>query len=239
MSEPEIRPDAATATDIPGAPTMTVGSHLILALGGVAVLCGVLIVGAFQSTLAPIAENRRIALERSVFKLIPGQILKVYAVGSQGIKPLEAGQPVSKGEQRVYAVYDVEKKLRGLAAEAGAVGYADVVRVLYAYAPETEKIVGFGVVAHRETPGIGDKILTDAHFLKNFAALDAQLNPAGTALLHPIKTVKHGTKRNAWEIDAISGATITSRAVGRGINDGAQHLLPQLRLHLHSLETLP
>ena len=31
----------------------------------------------------------------------------------------------------------------------------------------------------------------------------------------PIKTVKHGSKKNPWEIDAISGATISSRAVGR------------------------
>ena len=40
--------------------------------------------------------------------------------------------------------------------------------------------------------------------------------------------VKHGTKTQAWQIDAISGSTVTSRAVGKGINEAAQALLPRL-----------
>ena len=43
-----------------------------------------------------------------------------------------------------------------------------------------------------------------------------------------MKTVKHGTKTGDWQIDAIAGATITSRAVGKAINDAAQALLPKV-----------
>lgn len=219
---------------------VTAGWRLVATLGGVALLCGVLIVAAFQSTLDPIAKNRRIALERSIFSLIPdGVTLHIYAVSAQGTIPLRSGQAMPKGAQRVYAVYDAHRHLRGLVAEAGAVGYADVVRVLYAYDPQRQAIVGFAVGAHRETPGIGDKIRTDAAFQKNFVALDARLDASGQALAHPIRTVKQGSKRNPWEIDAISGATITSRAVGRGINDSASVLLPRLRPHLNALESSP
>ncbi|MBU4045727.1 MAG: FMN-binding protein, partial [Gammaproteobacteria bacterium] len=51
-----------------------------------------------------------------------------------------------------------------------------------------------------------------------------------------VKTVKHGSKQFGWEIDAIAGATITSKAVGRGINDSAQRLLPLLVPHLEAVK---
>jgi electron transport complex protein RnfG len=127
--------------------------------------------------------------------------------------------------------------LKGIAAEGAAAGYADVVRVLYAYDPARQAIVGFGVVAMRETPGIGDKILTDPAFLKNFEALDVSLTADMKTLANAVKTVKHGSKTQPWQIDAISGATVTSKAVGKGINDSAQRLLPLLVPNLGRLET--
>ncbi len=55
-----------------------------------------------------------------------------------------------------------------------------------------------------------------------------RLNAEMNGLANAVKTVKHGTKTQPWQIDAISGATVTSKAVGRGINDSAQVLLPKL-----------
>ena len=89
----------------------------------------------------------------------------------------------------------------------------------------------------RETPGIGDKIITDKDFLANFVALDTRLNKELSGLANEVKTVKHGTKTKAWEIDAIAGATITSRAVGRAINQSAQALLPLVAPHLDKIRT--
>ena len=88
----------------------------------------------------------------------------------------------------------------------------------------------------RETPGIGDKILTDRDFLANFVSLDVQLTAELSGLAHEVKAVKHGTKTKAWEIDAIAGATVTSKAVGRGINESAQRLLPLLVPNLDKLK---
>ena len=50
-----------------------------------------------------------------------------------------------------------------------------------------------------------------------------------------MKAVKHGSKTNLWQIDAIAGATVTSRAVGKAINDSAQLLLPKLVPELEKL----
>ena len=56
-----------------------------------------------------------------------------------------------------------------------------------------------------------------------------------SALANEVKAVKHGTKTRAWEIDAIAGATVTSRAVGKAINDSAQQLLPKLLPQIEQL----
>lgn len=205
---------------------MTASRTMIVTLALVATLSGVLIVSAYQGTLEAVTANKRIALERAVFKVVPGAAsMQEWLVTTSGIEKAGSGE-------RFYAAYDAAGALKGVAAEAGAPGYADVVRVLYAYDPARQVITGMSVIGMRETPGIGDKIITDPAFQKNFETLDARLNAAGTALANPIRVVKHGSKRNPWEIDAISGATVTSKAVGKGIHDSAQRLLPKLAPHL-------
>jgi electron transport complex protein RnfG len=210
---------------------MTSSRAMVATLGLVATLCGVLIVSAYQGTLEAVTANKRVALERAVFKVIPGAAsMKEWVATADGVAAAGSGE-------KFYAAYDQAGGLRGIAAEAAASGYADVVRVLYAYDPDRQAVTGMGVIAMRETPGIGDKIITDAAFLANFAALDARLDGAGQALANPIRVVKHGTKRNPWEIDAISGATVTSKAVGKGINESAQRLLPRLVPHLDKVRS--
>jgi electron transport complex protein RnfG len=108
---------------------------------------------------------------------------------------------------------------------------------MFGYSPPCQCVIGIGVVSMRETPGIGDKILTDKAFLANFAALDTKLASDLGKLANEVKTVKHGTKTNPWQIDAIAGATITSRAVGKSINDAAQALLPRLVPNLDKLRS--
>lgn len=209
------------------APLATPTTSMIKTLGIVATVCGLIIVGAYQGTYSAVAANKKIAIERAVFKVIPGatSIAEFYALPN-AIAPAAGEAP--PGAVKFYAAYGAEGKLAGIAAEAGAKGYADVVRILYGYAPDCKCIIGIGVVSMRETPGIGDKILTDRNFLANFTALDVQLNAELSALANAVKTVKHGTKNHPWEVEAISGATVTSKAVGKGIHDSAQALLPKL-----------
>jgi Na+-translocating ferredoxin:NAD+ oxidoreductase subunit G len=211
-------------------------TSMIKTLGIVATVCGLIIVGAYQGTYSAVAANKKIAIERAVFKVIPGSknISEFYAMPN-GIAPAAGETP--PGAVKFYAAYDANDRLTGVAAEAGAKGYADVVRILYGYSQDCRCIIGIGVVSMRETPGIGDKILTDRQFLANFTALDVKLNADLSALANAVKTVKHGTKSHAWEVEAISGATVTSKAVGKGINDSAQLLLPKLVPQIEKLRS--
>lgn len=222
--------------NVPTQTQTTPGGKMILTMVLVSTICGVLIVGAFEGTQDAIAVNKRITLERAVFKVLPGAANVIEYVATEGgIQPLK-GAAVPEGGVKFYAAYDQAGALKGIAAEAAAKGYADMVRILYGYDVKSQSIIGIGVVSMRETPGIGDKILTDVAFLKNFVALDVSVNAELTALANAVKTVKHGTKSNPWQIDAIAGATITSKAVGRGINESAQKLMPLLVPYLDAVK---
>jgi electron transport complex protein RnfG len=173
-----------------------------------------------------------------VFKVIPAakSIAEFVALPAGGVEKVGAGDTaIAPGGVKFFAAYDEGGKLAGIAAEGGAKGYADTVRIMFGYQPDCQCVVGIGVVAMRETPGIGDKIITDKDFLANFVSLDVKLTGDLSALANEVKAVKHGAKTNPWQIDAISGATITSRAVGKAINDSAQALLPRLVPNLDKL----
>ena len=207
---------------------------MITTLGGVAMLSGLLIVLVFQFTKPYIEENQRLATEAGIFKVIPGAVAQRKFVLTDGVLSPAPEQGMIDGLV-IYGGYDGDGKLLGLAARSGAQGYADIISLLYGYDPDCQCIRGIEILKMAETPGLGDKIKFDPEFLKNFIALDARLNAAGDGLENDIVTVKRGTKQNDWEIDAISGATISSRAVGKALNVSAGSILPQILPQLHVL----
>jgi len=227
-------PNDTTTADTPTTP----GGKMVFALGLVATICGILIVGIYQITLAPVNANKKLALERQVFKVLPNAKTVVdYFATDAGIESADGIELTPAGAVRFYAAYAADGSLAGIAAEASSAGYADQVRILYGYDPVRQVITGIGVISMRETPGIGDKILVDKDFLRNFEALDVSLSQDLKSLANAVKTVKHGSKQGAWEIDAIAGATVTSKAVGRGINASAQALLPKLYPRVEQLRS--
>ena len=221
---------------IPPAQSTPTGA-MIRTLGLVSTICGLIIVGAYQGTYDAVAANKRIALERSVFKVVPAAKSIAEYNALEGGEVVPAGSDSLPGAIKFYAAYGEDGQLAGIAAEGGAKGYADTVRIMFGYEIGCQCIKGISVVSMRETPGIGDKILTDKDFLANFTALDVRLSADLSALANEVKAVKHGTKTGAWQVDAIAGATITSRAVGKGINDAAKALLPKLVPHLDQLKS--
>jgi electron transport complex protein RnfG len=234
MSDHRVIPIVEQASLPPESPT----GAMIRTLGLVSAICGLIIVGAYQGTYDAVAANKRIATERAVFKVLPQAktIAEFLAQPGDGVSRVGAGDTaIPPGAVKFFAAYDESGKLAGIAAEGVGKGYADNVRIMFGYQPDCQCVVGIGVVSMRETPGIGDKIITDREFLANFTTLDVKLKADLSALANEVKAVKHGTKTGAWQIDAIAGATITSRAVGKAINDSAQALLPRLLPNLDKL----
>lgn len=214
-------------------PELPSSARLISTLATVAMISGLLVVLIYEFTKPIIAENQRLATERAIFKVLPQAKSRLTFVVNQDKLVLADDKTVG---ELIYAGYDKQNKLVGVAINAAAQGYQDIVKILYGYNPDSGCIIGFDVLKSTETPGFGTKITTDKDFLANFKCLDAELNMAQSELENAIKTVRHGTKQHDWQIDAISGSTITSNAIGRMLNKSAQAVLPVVVENLELLK---
>lgn len=225
----------APAAPPPGAQVSSI--RLIATLGGVALLSGLLIVVAVYATADGIKHNKQAALEAAIFEVLPGAVTRqTFAVEDAGPRPLGPEEEVLN---RVFAGYDAQGELVGLAIEAAGQGYQDVVRILYGYSPDEDKVIGYKLLESKETPGLGDRIGKDEAFLANFAGLDMALTADGQALANPVTFVKQGQKNNPWEIDGISGATISSKAVTNMLNTRSAEVVPYLKQHADVLRSKP
>jgi electron transport complex protein RnfG len=208
---------------------------MIRTLGLVSLISGFAVTLAYQWTKPYVDENQRVTTERAVRAVLPtATVQKAFVLRDDGVAPATADSPA---EDVVYVGFDAAGRIVGIAARGAARGYADLVHVMFSYDPACECINALKVTKMNETPGLGDAVLKDPDFKRNFDALDARVSTDGTALANRIVTVKHGTKREAWQIDAISGSTVTSKAIGRGLNQSAQRLVPRIRRHLAALES--
>lgn len=222
----------STAAHIPTTPSVS-SFKMLRAMTGIGLICALLIVLTYEGTLPRITKNKAEALEKAIFKVIPGISSKetFYWNGNDQFVTGEdqEGQPV-------YAGYDDQGNLQGIACQASGPGFADVIQVIYGYDPGKEELIGFYVLESKETPGLGDKIEKDENFLANFDALDVELTDNGSALKNKIIPVKSGEKEQEWEIDCITGATISSKAVANLISKSTEVWIPRLMKHVDTFK---
>jgi len=207
---------------------------LYRAMVGVGLLCGLLIVTVFQLTGPVIARNRAEALERAILYVLPeARTSASFRLAADGhFIPALQGTASGGPELAVHAGYDEGGELVGLALEGRGMGYQDVIHLLYGYDFRHDAVIGIRVLESRETPGLGDRIETDADFLANFERLDVSLDPAGSTLAHPIEAVKHGEKQQPWQVDGITGATISSVAIADILRESTAFWVPKVRERL-------
>lgn len=219
MSEPiTIAPEKQAATGN--------SSKMLFAMVGIGLMCALLIVLTYEGTKPIIAKNKAAALEQAIFKVLPGTVTTAgYFWDGTTFKPLNGTEADG---QRVYAGFSESGTLTGFALPAVGLGYAGEVRVLYGYDPGKEAIVGFYVLESKETPGLGDKIEKDPAFLANFEALSVPVGADGSSLKNKISYAKSGEKQNAWEVDGITGATISSKAVTEALSTSTAEWVPKL-----------
>jgi electron transport complex protein RnfG len=179
---------------------------LVLALAGL--ISGIAIIGIYEATLPTITINKARELREAVFKVIPDATQMQQLVYRDG--ELIFARKTGKDEKAVYGAYDDAGVFVGYAIPAAGPGFQDTIGLLYGFNPDRQLVTGMEVLESRETPGLGDKIYKDASFVANFKAL----------LIDPeIVVVKKGRKSRPNEVDAITGATISSKAVVRIINE--------------------
>ena len=210
--------------------------HMYRAMVGVGLLCGLLIVSVYEWTRPIIAKNKAEALERAILQVLPdADSSAAFRLGDDDRFERHEGE--AGDTSLVFAGYDDSKQLVGLAVEARGMGYQDVIRVLYGYSFDADAIVGIRVLDSKETPGLGDKIEKDPVFLENFKRLDVSLNTSADGLAHAIEFAKSGQKSDPWQVDGITGATISSKAIANMLNESAAYWVPRIRRRLDDFET--
>mgnify|MGYP001123535629 CR=1 FL=1 len=192
-------------------------AKLVLTLGLAGLLSGLIIVSVFEATLPTITAYKAKVLREAVFKVLPGTVSMKRMVYSDG--KLAPSEVEEKDQEAIFGGYDADGKLVGYAIPNAGPGFQDIISLLYGYLPDTRKVVGMEILESRETPGLGDKIYKDLEFVANFH--DLAVDPE-------IVTVKKGQKAAPNEVDAITGATISAKAVVRIINEGSQRWLSRL-----------
>lgn len=99
----------------------------------------------------------------------------------------------------MYAAWQGEA-LAGYCVEVTADGFGGPMKLMVGVSAQGA-VTGVAILSHSETPGLGDGV-DDAAFLDRFLDLSG--------------TVRIGTGSNA--VEAVSGATESSRAVAQGVN---------------------
>jgi electron transport complex protein RnfG len=145
-------------------------------------------------------------IEKQELEFVKGPAIREILAGASN-NPIENRIKIMDGEvERSFFVGVFEGKANRIAFEsAGKGGYGGDVGLMVGVNLDDDKFVGLGVTTHSETPGMGAKAQTDPVFAAQFKGLAAD---------KPVSVSKDG-----GTINAISGATITSRAVCSGASD--------------------
>ena len=168
--------------------------------------------------LAAIRDNTKDRIENQVLEFVKGPAIRSILEEATN-DPITDRFQIKDGEvERTIFVGVIDGEARAVTLETfGKGGYGGDVGLMVGIDTQEDQIVGVGVTTHAETPGMGAKAQTDPSFAAQFRELPLE---------EPVKVTTDG-----GSINAISGATLTSRAVCSAANDAVkiyEKLKPQL-----------
>lgn len=205
-------------TSAPPVATKDVPSWRLVAMMTVAgALAGLLIVSTYELTLPRIQHHQAATMAAAIQEVLkaPARYDTLYLHGGTLVKRLPADVEAKKAE-KIFLGYDATGKRVGFAISALGVGFQDPMTVMFGYDAEQKSVIAMRVIANKETPGLGDKIVKDTLFVAEFSPVVA-----------PIAGVKKDRATGAAnEVAMITGATVSSRAVIRIINDAVARWQP-------------
>jgi len=181
---------------------------LIASLGIAGFISGLILVTTFIYTKPIIEQNKAETLQAAIFKVLPGTSTFETLVFNDG--KLTKVSDATEKDDRIYLGLSENGEMTGFAIPGAEPGFQDIIGVIYGYRAADKTIIGFEVLESKETPGLGDKIFKDQDFQTNFTSLSIEPE---------ISIVKKGEKENPNEVAAITGATISSKAIVRLLNN--------------------
>jgi len=153
-------------------------------------------------TKSPIDES-----DAKAKRIFLNQVIPADLYDNNLVKDTISIEPSSMlGNKKNIDVYRAKKNNQVIAVIIESVapdGYSGEIKTLVGIDKE-DKILGVRVIAHKETPGLGDYIEIDkSQWIKNF----------DLESLDKISEKQWAVKKDGGDFDYVSGATITPRAV--------------------------
>lgn len=178
-------------------------SGLLLGLFGV--IGAGLVAVSHEGTAERIAHNERQALLDQLQALVPADRIDNDLLNDfiDVAAPDSLGAPTTRIYRARYRGEPVAAVLDPVVTQ----GYSGPIRLIVAIGRDGT-LTGVRVARHRETPGLGDKI--------EVARSDWILGFAGRSLSDPVPS-QWRVKRDGGAFDQFTGATVTPRAVVRGV----------------------
>ncbi len=167
-----------------------------------AVVVGGILAGFYQLVYPKIEANRLAEERRAIFSVLQG---------ATDYETMVKTIDTEKGEEeiKIFKGLDGEGRVVGYAFIAEGPGFAAVIKMMVGLNINRETLTGLRVIEQIETPGLGSKIAEEK--------FEGQFR--GLAIKPRIEYVKNKKPEKKNQIQAITGATISSRAVVDAINN--------------------
>lgn len=174
------------------------GSGWLLGLFGV--LGAALVAFTYMGTAEQIAANEKAALMNHIYKLVPPEEMDNDLL--KDVISIRAPE-LSSADIAVYRARRGNEPVAVIMTPVEAPGYAGVIRLIVGIRADGS-LGGIRVLAHKETPGLGDKIEEKrSDWIHTFS---------GKSLGNPAP--KHWkVKRDGGHFDQFTGATVTPRTI--------------------------
>ena len=172
-----------------------------------------------------IETNQRVKLQRIILQVLgmPGDKgasdMDVVRTFETRVKRVEVK------EKDLYVGYEKDgKTISGYAFPVGGPGFWGPIYGVVSIDPRASKILGIAFYRHSETPGLGAR-MTEDWFTKQFIGLPLYPVEADKKIFY-LRTA--GPKKGPHELDAITGATGTSRGIEAFLNEELDRFLREL-----------
>ncbi len=176
--------------------------------------CFGILIAATNSVLAPTIEQNKIdKLNRIMSGLVP-EAVRFELVGQFEVTTAKGTKTTSK----IYTGFSQSGEKICYSFNGRGSGFADKIELVVAVDEDFSQIAGFDCLSSNETPGFGDRI--------KLLSWRSQFAGAPAAKLKLVKT--GDPERIDNEIVAVTGATVSSRAVVNIINNYLMQIKEQL-----------
>lgn len=173
-------------------------------LAAIGAVCAALVAITYSLTSERIAANKKAWLEKSLEPALAGLTYEGSVSESMLVIRTPHDLP-GPDDVIIYRVYADDLPVAALFAVTARDGYAGAIRVLVGIEYDGT-ITGIRILEHRETPGLGDKIVASRS--------DWVFQFDGRSLGDPMLE-QWALKRDGGEFDQLTGASVTPRAVIR------------------------